>query len=367
MVLHLERKFTAPTEVFIADQINFQKEYKNIVFAAQQLNNLKIDAEVFEGPDHSKFSLKFMGSKQKAYFKEKYNELKPAIIHGHFLTDTSYFHPFTSGLAVPKVCSAYGYDISSFPKSYMGMGKHFFRRIFNEYDYFLAMSNDMANDFIKIGCPSNKVKVHYYGIDSQRFKADRTYANKEVFNILTIGSLVPKKGHLTILKSLVRLKAMLPALKFEYNIIGKGVLEEQLKKFVAENGLSDHVHFRGHIKHGEEFSSYLNNADVFVHPSVTGPTGDKEGIPGTLVEAMANGLPVISTYHAGIPEVVKSNYNGLLIKEHDDLNLAEFLSELSSDSEKRKLLGTNARLRAVNEFDIRVKTAELISIYKELL
>ena len=367
MILHLERKFTAVTEVFIADQINFQTEYKNVVFTAKYLNNLKIDAEVFEGPDQSKLGLKIMTPKQKAFFKQTYTDLDIELIHGHFLTDTSYFHSLTKDINIPKVCSAYGYDVSRFPKSYFGAGKYFLKRLFNEYDYFFAMTNDMANDMLKIGCPQQKVRVHYYGIDTRRFQFNRSYDNKEILNLLTIGSLVPKKGHLTVLKALVRIKKMLPGLRFQYNIIGKGRLLNELERFVAENKLTDSVNFRGHVKHGKEFSLYLDSADIFLHPSVVDPLGDKEGLPGTIVEAMANGLPVISTYHAGIPEAIKSGYNGILINEHDDLALAENLAELSSNAEKRKMLGTNAKNTAVNELDIRIKTKELLSLYKELI
>src|ERR1041385_5455795 len=123
MILHLERKFTAPTEVFIADQINFQNEYKNIVFTAKQFNNLKI-----------------INSKQIQFLKRKYSELRPSLVHSHFLTDASYFHPFTNKLDIPKVCSAYGYDVSRFPKYFWGFGEWYLKRIFDSYNCFLAMS-----------------------------------------------------------------------------------------------------------------------------------------------------------------------------------------------------------------------------------
>jgi len=367
MILHLERKFTAPTEVFIADQINFQAEYKNIVFTAKHLDTLKIDAEVFECFDPSRFSLKVMATKQAAFFKGKYNEQKPTLIHGHFLTDASYFHPVTRNLDIPKVCSGYGYDVSRYPKQFMGMGKYFFKRIFKNYDHFLAMSNDMANDLLKLGCPQEKIKIHYHGIDANLFKVDRDYSDKEVFNILTIASLVPKKGHMSVLKALVLLKQKQPKLKFMYTIVGKGVLRESLEKFIAENDLSGNVDFKGHVKHGDEFLQVLKNADVFVHPSITDQAGDKEGIPGTIVQAMASGLPVISTYHAGIPEVISPGKNGLLIKENDEATLAEYLVDLSADSKKRELLGANAMQTAQNELDVRIRTKELIKIYKQLM
>jgi len=364
MILHLERKFTAPTEVFIADQVNFQNEYKNVVFTARHLNHLKINAEVFESPTGWANNVKIISGKQIRFLKGKYSELRPDLVHSHFLTDASYFHPFTSKIDIPKICSAYGYDVSRFPKYFWGFGEWYLKRIFDSYNCFLAMSNDMADDLEQLGCPHHKIRIHYHGIDTQLFKVDRVYNDSETFNILTIASLVPKKGHLTVLKSLVTLKKMRPKLNFFYTIVGKGVLLEELQKFVAENGLNPNVEFKGHVSHGEEFLKILEQADVFVHPSITDQAGDKEGIPGTIVQAMASSLPVIATHHAGIPDVIRANWNGLLIKERDDLQLAEFLSELSENSKKRELLGKNAFNTAVNELDVRQKTKNLINIYQ---
>ena len=367
MILHLERKFTAPTEVFIADQINFQNEYQNIVFTVKHLNNLKINAEVFQSPARWPINLRIIDNKQTQFLKGKYEEQRPALIHGHFLTDTSYFHPFTKNIAVPKICSAYGYDVSRFPQYFFGLGRYYLQRVFDNYDRFLAMSDDMANDLVLMGCPQKKIRIHYHGIDTQLFKVDRTYEDSGTYNILTIASLVPKKGHITVLKSLVALKRMLPRLKIVYTVVGRGELLEFLEKYVAENGLRENVVFKGHVKHGDDFFKLLAQADVFVHPSITDKRGDKEGIPGTIVQAMASGLPVIATHHAGIPDVIRANWNGLLIKENDDLQLAEFLSELSANSDKRKFLGQNAFNTAVNELDIRKKTKELVNIYKKEL
>jgi len=367
MILHLERKFTAPTEVFIADQINFQNEYKNIVFTAKHLNYLKINAEVSQSPASWANNLKIINSKQIQFLKRKYSELKPSLVHSHFLTDASYFHPFTNKIDIPKVCSAYGYDVSRFPKYFWGFGEWYLKRIFDSYNCFLAMSDDMAHDLEQLGCPHQKIRIHYHGIDTQLFKVERAYNNTEIFRILTIASLVPKKGHLTVLKSLVTLKKMRPKLNVLYTIVGNGVLLEPLKKIVAENGLSANVEFKGHISHGDEFLKILEHADVFVHPSITDQTGDKEGIPGTIVQAMASSLPVIATHHAGIPDVIRANWNGLLIKEKDDLQLAELLNELSENSKKREFLGKNAFDTAVNELDVRQKTKKLINIYKKEL
>ena len=367
MILHIERKFIAPTETFIANQINFQTKYKSIVYTASYLNNLNVNAEVFSPGFRSLLQTKILSQKNVKEFMQHYSMRKPRLLHGHFLTDAAFFHPFTKHLDIPKICSGYGYDVSSFPAKFFGLGKIFFKKIFKEYDTFLAMSNDMANDFVKLGCPEKKIIVHYYGTDTHFFDIERHYRRNEDFTILTIASLVPKKGHISVLQALSHLRTEHPEINFKYNIIGKGPLLQDLEKFVLNNNLQHNVHFYGLIKHGDDLLDILKKADVFIHPSVTDKSGNKEGIPGTIVEAMASGLPVIATYHAGIPEIITNNYDGLLIREKDVSAIKSLIFKLYSEPELRIKIGSNAKNTAVNKLDIRLKTRELEEIYHKFL
>jgi colanic acid/amylovoran biosynthesis glycosyltransferase len=366
IVLHLERKFTTPTETFIANQINFINGYMPVVFTTQNLNNLKVNADIYSCESNRFLKGKILVLNQVKYFKDVYNNLKPSLIHSHFLTDAGCFRPFSLHLGIPKICSVYGYDVSSFPNRYMGFGKYYLKRVFREYDKFLAMSDDMARDLIKIGCPENKIIVHYHGIDSTYFVHKRDYIQKTL-NILTISSLHKKKGHLTVLKALVRLVSTNPTFNFCYRIVGDGPSMSDLVKFVADNKLSEKVLFLGSIKYGKTTIDLLNAADLFVHPSMTESNGDKEGIPGAIVEAMASGLPVITTYHAGIPEIISDDINGILIKEKDDLALSEAILRISNDVNLRKFLGRNARQSAIDELDIRIRNKHLEEIYESLI
>jgi len=126
------------------------------------------------------------------------------------------------------------------------------------------------------------------------------------------------------------------------------------------------VVFHGLVKHGEALNKIISLADVFVHPSVTTKSNDKEGIPGALVEAMSSGLPVISTYHAGIPAVIESGKNGILIEERDDIKLAEHLVDLYQNNEKRKQLGEKAFIFADKHLDFMNKAEDLKSIFRQL-
>jgi colanic acid/amylovoran biosynthesis glycosyltransferase len=301
------------------------------------------------------------------YFYKKSLEINPAIIHSHFLTDAAFFHPFTKKINSPKICSCYGYDVSRFPKKFRLLAKFYFKKIFREYHLFLAMSEDMKNDLMQLGCPQSKIIIHYYGTNTRDFDINRTYINDDGFNILTIGSLVPKKGHITVLEAIKKIRESNPEIKIKYIIGGDGPLKNELIRFVHLNGLDEIVDFRGIVKHGIEFNKLLHDADVFVHPSVMAKDGDKEGIPGTIVEAMAGGLPVISTFHAGIPSVIQNNVNGLLVNEHDPEAIKEKLLFLYRNMDKRKCIGENAKAYAKEQLDIFVKSKELENIYHSLL
>jgi colanic acid/amylovoran biosynthesis glycosyltransferase len=111
----------------------------------------------------------------------------------------------------------------------------------------------------------------------------------------------------------------------------------------------------------------FRDADVFVHFSTTQPNYDKEGIPGTIVEAMASGLPIISTRHAGIPVVIDDGRHGILLEEKDVDGIAKALIELYDSEERRAMLGHAAAQRALTELDMKSKTRELEKIYDSII
>lgn len=368
MILHLERKFTSPTETFIANQINAVDGYKHSVFTIEHLNNLYTNAKVYTPEKEVFLSTKILRGTHKKYFQAQLNKISPQLIHAHYLTDASLFHPLTKHIDLPKICSCYGYDVSVFPEKMKFFTRPYTQRIFKEYDLILAMTEEMEKDLLKLGCPKEKLRVHYHGIDTQKFDIKRDYLlrNRE-FNLLTIASLYPVKGHMTVLKAIEELKKNNSEIKIRYNIIGQGPDEAYLKNYVADHGLNDLVNFCGAVKHGPEFNAYLELADVFLHPSITTRENDKEGVPGALVEAMASGLPVISTYHGGIPAVMEDQKTGFLVKEHDFLSVADKLRLLHDEKKIRMNIGSRAKKYAREQLDLSEKSKNLMALYTEAI
>jgi len=367
MILHLQRHFTAVTETFIANQINALAHMNPVVFTIKNKKNLKVNAQIHTPDSNSLFSSKFLSKASATLFKEILKTDSPAVIHSHYLTDAGYFHPFTRGYKIPKICSCYGYDVSAFPRKYGWFARKYFKRVFKEYDLFLAMSNDMKNDLISLGCDPNKISIHYHGINTKDFDIDRTYRRNDTFNLLTIASLSARKGHLLVLDAIRTVKEIEPSINLTYTIVGNGDLKSELQKFVSKNALENIVSFQPETPHGTEFNSFLLNADVFVHPSTTTKTGDKEGIPGTIAEAMTSGLPVISSYHAGIPNIIENNKTGFLIKENDTVDLANKILLLYYNPELRARIGRKAKEYARLNLDMFLKAKDLEKIYKSCL
>ena len=110
----------------------------------------------------------------------------------------------------------------------------------------------------------------------------------------------------------------------------------------------------------------LNEADICVHPSVTHKT-TKEGIPGSVIEAMANGLPIISTYHAGISYAIETEKTGILVKEWDINELAHSILRLIESVELREKIGSAAQIHAINDLNLLKKESELEEIYINLI
>ena len=206
IVLHLERVFGSGTETFIRNQINSIKGFK-VVLGCMKCNNpslLNDNIETIDCGDTYKISKYYLSRLNYSRLNADIKKLTDlSIIHSHYLVDASYFNRLTKKINVPKIVSLYGYDISSFPNRFMGFGKYYFMNILKEYDYFLVMSDDMKNDLLKIGCPEEKIIVHYYGTETKRFYyPSREYKAESTINILSLGTVEEKKAQNLVLEAL---------------------------------------------------------------------------------------------------------------------------------------------------------------------
>jgi glycosyltransferase involved in cell wall biosynthesis len=151
----------------------------------------------------------------------------------------------------------------------------------------------------------------------------------------------------------------------EYKIAGDGPLKGKLQSLIAELKVGDKIELVGWKSQGE-IADLLEKSDILLAPSVTTENGDEEGIPGVIMEAFAHGLPVVSTCHASIPEVVKDGESGVLVPERDVDGLAEKLKFLIAQPGLRAAMGRKGRDFVDEHYNIEKLNDRLVEIYQGL-
>ncbi len=279
------------------------------------------------------------------------------LFHVHFGQNFVALQKLFAVIKNPVIVSFHGLDASQYIKQ---MGKDCYKELFNRADLITTPSFEMQNILIAIGSKIEKMIVHRYGVDTRKFIPKGKDGKKEI-TILTVARLVEKKGIEYSLKAFAKVKTQ----NAVYKIIGEGPLENELKKLVTELGIRDKIFFLG-PKSKDEIVDEMQKADIYMLTSITASNGDKEGLPVTLIEAQSAGLPVVSTIHAGIPELVVDNLTGFLCQEKDVNCIADKLKLLVNNPELREKFAGKARIKVLEEFNIKKLNTSLVQIYKSV-
>ncbi len=259
------------------------------------------------------------------------------------------------------VTSFYGYDVTRHP---VMRGSDVYQTLFRDGDLVLALSEHMKSQLIELGCPADKVRVHHLGVDVDRFSfGSKTRNQGEPLRLISVARLVEKKGLADAIAALAKLRD--DGVDFEFRIVGGGPLEGALREQVVACKLEDSVTLLG-WRVQDEVSQLLESAHVFVAPSVRARDGDEEGTPTAIIEAMARGLPVVSTIHSGIPEVVRDGETGFLVAEHDIDALADRIRRFSEQAELLPRMGRASRDVIEAEFDVAKLNDQLVTYYEGL-
>jgi len=268
------------------------------------------------------------------------------------------------GFFQAKVVTSFrGVDLS---RSLKLKGKKVYDELFKKGDLFLPVSDYFKNRLIELGCNEEKIIVHRSGIKLDKFKClPRTDKNKQCIQLLSIGRLVEKKGFEYSIKSVAQIIEN-TNYEINYKIIGEGPLMNELNILIKQLGMVNNIEMLGAKSH-DEVINHMYESQVFIAPSITSSDGDQEGIPNVLKEAMATGMPVISTYHSGIPELVEDGVSGFLTPERNVDVLAEKIKYMVDNPHLWKELGSVGRKVIEKDYDIDKLNQELIEIYKNLL
>lgn len=192
------------------------------------------------------------------------------------------------------------------------------------------------------------------GVDSSVFKPEPHRKDADPFELLCVARLVPAKGHRVLLAALHHLVSN--GRKIRLRLAGDGPRREELQREVARLGLTQQIVFEGVVNQSRIRELY-NLADAFVLPSFA------EGIPISLMEAMAMEVPCLSTFVGGIPELIRNNVDGILVMPSDYLGLAEAIDRLIDEPDLRRRLGAAGRRRVMEDYDLDRNISRLASVF----
>ncbi|HMK49110.1 MAG TPA: glycoside hydrolase family 99-like domain-containing protein, partial [Thermodesulfovibrionales bacterium] len=210
----------------------------------------------------------------------------------------------------------------------------------------VAVSLPMAQRLRDIGIPGAKITVAPCGVSLP--ENGLAHPEDNPCRFITVSRLVPKKGVLYLLRAFS--EALKDAPGITLDIVGDGPMRADIEGFIRANRMEDTVRMHGQKKH-EHVLQMLCRSSVYAQHSITDPaTGNAEGLPVGILEASACGLPVVSTFHEGIPEAVEHAVTGFLVKEGDTDMMAEYMVRLANDATLRKEMGLGGRRKIAAGF-----------------
>ncbi len=214
-----------------------------------------------------------------------------------------------------------------------------YKRLFEYASFIVAVSNDLKMKLVDLGADPAKIHVIPSGVDTSKFSQGQPAIHKK--QILAVGRFTEKKGPLHTLKAFNKVLKKFPDATL--TMVGaKSGLYKQCEQLVNELGINNSVHFTG-VQNHDEVAELMRTSYMLVQHSVTAANGDMEGTPGSVMEASASGLPVVSTLHGGIREAVVHGVTGFLVEEKDETGMAEYMIQLFEDPELAREMGLKGR------------------------
>ncbi|MEM6516493.1 MAG: glycosyltransferase [Bacteroidota bacterium] len=288
-------------------------------------------------------------SKQKQYTKEalikRYLvEHQIDVVLAEYGTAGSFIAPICVELSIPFIVHFHGIDASSY--DLLEKFKEGYQFMFNYAQKIIVVSRAMKRALVEVGCSPDKIVINTYGPHPDYIKISANYDSNY---LISVGRHTYKKApYLTIL-AFKKVLNVYPNLKLK--MIGNGELFHVCKNLVNSLALEDNIVLLGGLSR-IDIIKHMESAFLFVQHSLVAHNGDSEGTPVGIIEAMAAGLPVVSTYHAGIPDVVVENETGYLSNENDIDTMAKHIIKLNKDRNLAKKLGLNGKERIKANFTL---------------
>ncbi|MBI5787877.1 MAG: glycosyltransferase [Candidatus Schekmanbacteria bacterium] len=282
------------------------------------------------------------------------------IVHAHFIFPTGIIALIPSYLRRKKlIITAHGGDVNEMPYRNNLLWR-LTKFTLNNADKIICVSNDLKEKLnAEFKIPFDKIAVINMGVDTKLFVPNsqskariQLGLAKDIKVILYVGNLIKSKGVEYLLKALSLFKNE----KTICYIIGSGTEENNLKELCNKLNIENHVEFIG-AKPNSDIPMWLSAADILVLPSFS------EGVPVVLLEALASGIPCVTSAVGGIPEIIKDGHNGYLINPECPQEIADKINLLLSDKDNYQRIAENCRA-TVLQHDIRIKVREIKKVYE---
>ncbi len=297
---------------------------------------------------------------------------QPDLIHVYYGHKAVTYRNILLKTEIPFVVSFHGVDVAHFraakddaPDSKFAGQEEAFESVLDRARLVLARSQSLLDELASLGVPREKLRLNRTPIPLAGIEARVRQAPADgAWRLVQACRLIPKKGILTAIEALKPVVERWPNLK--YILCGTGPQESAIREAAEAAGLADQVELRGWMDQ-EELRAELDRAHVFLHPSELTETSDQEGVPNSMLEAMAAGLPVVATRHGGIPEAVESGADGILVREKSPERLSAAILELLDSPARLEEWSRQARESVVQNYGEASSIAALEAAYAEAL
>jgi glycosyltransferase involved in cell wall biosynthesis len=286
-----------------------------------------------------------------------------SLLHIYFGHIAVHLLPLIRTWPKPSVVSFHGADVL------VDMDKPAYRRatleMLSAVRRVLVRSKSLGQALVSLGCDPGRIEIVRTGIPLAEFRfRARSVPERNEWRLVQACRLIEKKGLPTTLRAFADFSARFP--RATLHIAGEGPLLENLRDLASQLGIEEKVTFTGLISQ-EHLRELFLSSHIFLHPSETGKDGNQEGVPNSMLEAMASGLPVFATTHGGIPEAVEDGVSGVLVPEGDNEALARALLEAAASPDVLARLARAGAESVARNFDQVVQIRRLETIYMETI
>jgi glycosyltransferase involved in cell wall biosynthesis len=307
--------------------------------------------------------IRHLAGRPPADYVARLASFAPRVIHAHFGPDAVNALPLQRRLDLPLVVTFHGYDATRGTALRNGLSAWRYGRrrplMVDSAAVLLAVSERIRDNLVALGIPSARIRVHRIGVDLTKFTPAPLEERQPV--VLGVGRFVEKKGFATLIEAMAEVQRSSP--EAELVLIGDGQLGEELRARAAQKLKSFRIF--GPCP-PDEIAAWMKRARLLAAPSIVDSAGNTEGLPITIVEALASGLPVVATRHAGIPEAVADGVSGFLVEERNAEALAARIGEIVDDDAGWQEMSVASRGIAARDFDLATQTGQLEQIYAEV-